>query len=68
MTEVEIDLTNGEEDSVVIYIRLHEPCGDVDVFEVTHAEDRHYFEADTSCDALDVIALAIETIREDQSL
>lgn len=68
MTEVAIDLTDGVEDSVVIYIRLHEPCDGTDVWEVTHDQDRHYFEADEDCEDLDIIMLAVQTIREDQSL
>lgn len=65
MTEVAIDLTDSEEESVVIYIRLYESGDGMDVYEVTHNNDLHYFEADEDCDELDIISLAVQTIRED---
>lgn len=68
MSEIEIDLTDGAEESVTIHIRLYDTGDGIDVFEVKHLDDLHYFEADENCDALDVIALAVETIREDLKL
>jgi hypothetical protein len=66
MTEISIDLTDGEEESVLIYIRLIDPSlGDgVDVWSVQHGERVEYFECEEDDEMIDVIAAAIESLQQ----
>lgn len=65
MTEMELDLSEGD-DSVLIRIRLTDPADSdgIDVWEVEHEGESYYFEADEDCETIDVILLAVQTIRE----
>lgn len=66
MNEALIDLSNDQEDSVVIIIKLHDPADHdgIDVYTVEHDGELYYFEADEDCDAVDIVSLAVQTIRE----
>ena len=68
MTEVTLDLSDGSEESVVINIRLIDPAASdgIDVWVVEHSGEEYYFEADEDCDGVDVVLLAVQTIRENQ--
>jgi len=68
MNEIAIDLTSEDEESVVIHIRLHEADEAVEVWEVSHQDDKHYFEAEASLEALEVVFLAVQTIQQDRLL
>jgi len=67
MTEIELDVSEGD-DSVLIRIRLSDPADSdgVDVWEVEHDGEPYYFEADEDCEMIDVVLLAVQTIRENE--
>lgn len=65
MTEISIDLTDSEEESVVIYIRLVDPSvGDgIDVWTVQYNDVVEYFECDDSYEMIDVVLSAVEALQ-----
>lgn len=65
MTQMELDLSEGG-DSTIIRIRLSDPADSdgIDVWEVEHDGETYYFEADEDCEPIDVVLLAVQTIRE----
>lgn len=66
MSEFEIDLTDGQEESTVIKVRLIDPAtaqDGIDVWSVEHDGRLEYFETADSDTMLDVIEVAVNSLR-----
>lgn len=68
MTDLDISFDSEDGETLTLKLHLHDPASGndaTDVWSVSFDEQLEYFEAASDLEALDVIQLAIETIRDD---